>query len=121
MTKKSSLVQIPAQIVDFRPKKDRSYKITFETRELSGKEVAILVDNFQGEGWLLYDPNEAIKEVDIPKGSADSGLEGKTPSQRLRSAIFVLWQQSGEPGADFNRYYQTQVERMIDAIKEKLE
>lgn len=117
---KKNLVQIPAQIVDFRPKADRSYKIAFNTRELSGVELAILADNFQGEGWLVFSPNE-ITQADIPQGQADSGMEGKTPSQRLRNVLYVLWEQRGKPMGSFETFKAAQYEKFIDAVKERLE
>lgn len=116
------LVQLPAQVVDFRPKADRSYKITFNTRELSGDEVAIIADAFQGEGWLVYKANGGGLEAgEIPQDDADSGLVDKSPSKRLRSVLFLLWQQSGEPMDDFNRWYGGQMDKIINVLKEKLD
>lgn len=111
------LIQVPAQVVDFRPKADRSYKITFETRELSGTEVAILADNYQGEGQLVFKPNGDVSDADIPSGNGDAGV--KSPSQRLRAVLYIFWRQRGEKG-DFNAFYKTQVEKMIDLVKDKL-
>lgn len=114
----SSLLQIPAQVTDFRPRADKSYRITWETRELSGDEVALLADSFQGEGWLLWRPNGVIEPGDIPDKDADSGT--KTPSQRLRSVIFVLWKQRGQKG-DFDSYYRSTLNKLIDYVKSMLE
>lgn len=114
---KRQLVQVPAQVTNLNPRADRSWKLTFETRELSGEEVKILADNFQSEGWLVFSPNE-IKTVDMPKGDADSGA--KSQSQRLRDVIFIMWKQRGGKG-DYETYYRTQLERLIEHIKSKLE
>lgn len=111
-------IEIPAQPVDLKPKADRSWKLTFETRELNGSEVALLADNFQGEGWLLFKPNDHINPSEIPKAIADSG--SKSQSQRLRDVIFILWKQQGGKG-DFEMYYRTQMEKLIEYVKQKLE
>lgn len=111
-------MQVPAQIVDFRPKADRSYKITFETRELSGHDVALLADNFQGEGWMLFRPNGDISSEEVPKTVADSGT--KTPSQRLRAIIYLLYKQKGGKSS-FDAYYHTSIEKLIDLIREELD
>lgn len=112
------LVQVPASVVNMNPKADRSWKLVFETRELRGEEVKILADNFQGEGWLVFKPNEEPLPEDIPDGSADSGT--KSQSQRLRDVIFVLWKQKGGKG-DFETYYRVYLEKLIEYTKSKLE
>lgn len=111
------LVSVPAEVVDIRPKVDRSWKLSFNTRELSGHEVAILADNFQGEGWLVFKPNGNITQEEIPQGKADSGV--KTQSQRLRDVIFVDYKQHGEKG-DFESYYRTYLEKLIEFAKSRL-
>lgn len=111
-------IEIPAQPVDMKPRADRSWKISFETRELSGRDVSLLADHFQGEGWLLFKPNNPIEPPEIPKGDADSGT--KSHSQRLRDVIFIYWKQKGSKG-DFEMFYRTQLEKLIEHIKGKLE
>lgn len=117
MESRQTLIQVPAQIVDFRPKADKSYKITFESRELGGEEVAILADNFQGEGWLLFKPNGEITRSDIPEGDAESGV--KSQSQRLRDVVFIYWKQLGGKG-DFESFKRVYFEKLIEYTKSKL-
>lgn len=112
------MVSVPAQVVNMNPKADRSWKLVFETRELAGEEVKILADNFQGEGWLLFKPNESVSLQDIPEGQAESGV--KSPSQRLRAVIMVLWKQQGSVG-DPDAFYRTYMEKLIEYTKSKLE
>lgn len=115
----SDLVQVPAQVVNLNPRADRSWKLVFETRELSGDEVKLLADNFQGEGWLVFKPNaHGIVPEDIPTGQAET--ETKSQSTRLRNVIFILWKQQGEKG-DFESFYRTRLEGLIDFVKTKLE
>lgn len=111
------LIQVPAQVMGMNPRADRSWKLQFETRELSGEEVKLLADNFQGEGWLMFKPNGDVALEDIPKERADSGV--KSQSQRLREVIYILWKQKGEKG-DFETYYRVSLERLIEYIKEQL-
>ena len=113
----SDLVQVPAIVVNMNPKADRSWKLVFETRELSGDEVKILADSFQGEGWLVFKPNEDIKQSEIPADVADSGT--KSQSQRLRDVLFVLWKQKGGKG-DFESFYRVNLEKFIEFTKSKL-
>lgn len=120
MADKRGLVILPAIFTKMTPRKDKSWKLEIETRELAGEDVRIMADRLGTEGYWLNSPNSDIQAVDIPTTEADSGLEGKTPSQRLRSTLFVLWQQVGEPD-DFNRFYATNIEKMIDVVKARLE
>lgn len=110
-------ISIPAQPVDFKPRADRSWKLVFETRELSGSDVSLLADHFQNEGWLLYKPNEHIKPSEIPQSDADSGT--KSQSQRLRDVIFIYWKSLGSKG-DFESFYRTSLEKLIEYMKTKL-
>lgn len=112
------LIQIPASVVGMGPRQDRSWLIKFETRELSGEDVKVLADNFQGEGWLVFKPNggEVLKE-EIPQSSADAGV--KSQAQRLRSAIMVLWKHTGSRG-DPEAFYRTTTEKLIEFTLSKI-
>jgi len=111
------LIQVPAQLMGMNPRADRSWNLKFETRELSGDEAALLANNFQGEGWLVFKPNGAIVQEEIPADQADSGT--KSPSRRLRDVIFILWKQRGGK-EDFETYYRVSLERLIETVKEEL-
>lgn len=113
--------KITLQVLFVNPvfKVDGSVKLIFETRELSGVDIAVLADYRQKEGWLLFSPNE-LESADIPDEKADSMTNQKTQAQRIRAVIFRLWEQNGKKG-DFESYYKAATERMIDQLKEKLE
>lgn len=112
------LISVPALVQGMTPKQDRSWKLTFETRELSGDEVKILADNFQGEGWLVFKPNsEGISLKEVPTETADAGM--KTPSQRLRASIMVWYKLSGTKG-DPEAFYRTTMEKLIEFVQSKI-
>lgn len=114
------IVKLPAQIVGMNPRSDRSWRISFETRELTGDEAAILAENFQGEGWLLFSPNisSSVEAKDIPKIDADAGVE--SPSVKLRKRLYVLWAQQGKKGS-FENFYLNKMQKFMEFIEEKLE
>lgn len=58
--------------------------------------------------------------MNVPEQKASSGVKAKSPSQRLRNTIFVLWKQKGERG-DFESFYDSIMEQLIENIKDKLE
>lgn len=111
------LIQVPASVVGMNPRQDRSWNIKFETQELSGEDVKTLANNFQGEGWLVFSPNE-IALKDVPTDTAEAGV--KSPSQRLRAVIYILWQQRGGKG-DFESFYRTYLGTLIEYVKSKLQ
>lgn len=111
-----NVIILPVEITDIRPRADRSWKISVETRELTGREVAIFADAFQGAGWIAYSRNE-LDDVKFPDAPAEPGT--KTPSQRLRASIMVLWQQQGSKG-DPESFYRTYMEKLIEYVQSKL-
>ena len=114
------IVKLPAILSKVSSRKDRSYSLSFDTRELSGNDAAILLDQLQAEGWLLFSPENDMEQTDIPDEKADSMTGKKSQAQRLRSVIYLLWQQKGKNG-QFETYYASVLESMIDQIKEKLD
>jgi hypothetical protein len=115
-----SKVLLPAQLTGVASRKDRSYSLKFETRELRGSEAATLLDLLQNEGWLLFSPNDNLAEVDIPDEKADAMMGTKTQAQRLRGVIFRVWEMKGSQGS-FDQYYTSVMENVIDKFKEQLD
>lgn len=113
-------LKLPAIFAGIQSKVDRSYKLTFVTRELAGDDAAELLKLNQSECWLLVAPDDSLDAVDVPKAKPDAGTNQKTPGQRLRAVLFVLWSQSGKPG-DFEDFYRSRLESLIEQYKAKLD
>jgi hypothetical protein len=113
-------VVLPAILSGVASRKDRSYTLKFETRELSGESASTLLGMLQSEGYLLFSPNDDFEMSDIPDEKADSMTGQKTQAQRLRGVIYRLWEQKGKKG-NSEEYYRSVMESLIDLIKEKLE
>ena len=114
----SSQLYLPVLITSIASKVDGSVKVTLETRELNAEKAAQLFALRSLEVWAVLAPNE-ISEVNLPKEKADPSLGTKTPSQRLRNVLYVYWQQN--KNGDFESYYRTQIERIIEQLKERLQ
>lgn len=117
MEQEQKLIQAPCTVEDFKPRKDRSWRIVFETRALSGEEVKLLADSFQGEGWLVFSPNREVTVADVPKEAAEAGV--KTPAQRLRNKIYRYWAATSSKG-DFESFYRTQIEKLVEYFDSKI-
>lgn len=111
------MIKLPAYIVGYNRKADRSCSIRLETQELTGEQLLELDKHYQAFGWFLFDENN-ISLKDIPEEEAED--KDKSPSKRLKAVIFILWKQSGSEG-DFNAYYREKMEKLINFIKEKLD
>ncbi len=112
---------LPAILNPISRRKDRSVKLSFETRELSDDEVLALLKLEGAEGHLVYAPNEAdIDDSDVPDYKAEVGV--KSASERLRAVIYVHYKQAVEDGlyvgiADV--FYKEMMDKIIEGYKSK--
>lgn len=112
---------LPASLNPISRRKDKSVKLSFETRELTPSETMTLMSMEGGEGYLLYSPTEQeIDEKDIPKEKPELG--NKSHSERLRAVIYIHYKQSVESGTYFgiaDVFYKEQMEKIIEGYKTK--
>ena len=93
-------------------RKDGCLGLGFSTQELSVADKVTILEFVDKSGWLLFSENE--NEVSrVPKERA---RDGKSPSQRLRSAIYVLWEKRGCKGSA-ESFYERSMERAIEHVK----
>lgn len=106
-------------------KADKSVSISFNTAlEQSTNEMAELDALFQQNCVIAIKPEDTpfldaeLKDLD----SIDMDLEDttKTPSKRLRSVLWILWDQ-GVKDVEFKEFYKNRMNRLIDQIKDRLE
>jgi hypothetical protein len=115
------ILKLPAMLNPISRRKDKSVKLSFETRELSDTEVLALLKLEGAEGWLLYAPTETeAKDCEIPEEKPE--LNTKTASERLRAVIYVHYKQSVEAGLYVGLpeiFYKEQMEKIIEGYKQK--
>ena len=110
-------LELNAVITGVRSKVDGSLGISMGTPELTPEEKAEFM-RLQGANIIaLFTP---LDEPKVPVYKIDKVLEQKTPSQRLRAVLYVLWEQGGGKG-DSNDFYRKYMEKIIGTIKDKLE
>lgn len=111
--------QLPAHIGTPRFKKDGSATLTFFTQEIADNQVVEILNMGRRDelGWLLWSPNK-FQTGDIPTAPATD--DKKTPAQRLRGILFVLWKQEGSRG-NYEDFYTERMNKLIDMIKAKLD
>lgn len=118
-----SRIILGAILSSYRPKVDGSFNITFSTTELDKEQKAIVDDLFRHAVIILIKDAEAgIDDSDEHVLNAvDVDIKQKTPSQRLRNVLFLLWKQSPQGFNTFSQYYEWKMERIIGALKDKLD
>lgn len=113
-------VQVAATVDGVSPLKDGGMSVRFHTQEMSDESKLLLLNSLGKFGWLLFKPEEKpFNPADVPKYDPQKWDELKSPSQRIRGALFVYWQQLGSQG-DFDTFYKRQMEVFINVIKSKL-
>lgn len=110
-------ISTQAVITSVTSKADGSLGLRLGTPELSPTEKAVFME-LQGLNLnILVTPLDfETKEILEVKSEVDR----KTPSQRLRAILFLLWKQEGEHG-EFSAYYNNKMSRIIDQLKSRLE
>lgn len=86
--------------------KDKSIKVTLITRELPPEAMAELFSALLTEKELVsFDPEKGLK----------------SPATRLRGVLYRLWEKHyQEKYEDYEVFYVSKMERLIESIKEKI-
>lgn len=104
---------------------DKSASINFTTAlEQSTSEMSELDTLFQQQCLIAIKPEDTpfldteLKDLD----SVDMDIEDttKTPSKRLRSVLYILWDQ-GVKDVEFKEFYKNRMNRLIEQIKDRLD
>lgn len=114
-------ILLPVQLNPISRRKDRSVKLSLETRELSPTEIMTLMAIEGEEMWMSL----ATTEQELPEAPEESPeLETKTQAQRLRAVLFILYKKATENGSfvgTFDNYYRDRMEKIIESLKAKIE
>lgn len=111
-------IKIELQIKRVSIGKDDSISFSAETPALSDEELGEFRKLSKLVVNALLEPQDGSSEVLEIKERVDGG---KTPSQRLRSVLFLRWEQLNRPTDDFDHWYKLAMEKIINEIKEKLD
>lgn len=114
--KRHRALRFEAIVTSVRSRVDGSLGLGVVTPELLTEEKVALMDLQNVLCELLILPKDE-KDVDMLK--VDKELVHKSPSQRMRSVIFLLWKQTGEE-VPFEVFYGQTCEKIIEHLKSKL-
>jgi len=101
---------------------DGSLSINIHTQELTDETMMRVFNLRKKPGMVLISSGDITKqEIDaVENFTSDFEFNGKTPSQRLRSVLYKVWEQSSQD-FDFPIWYESQMERIINKYKATLD
>ena len=115
------LFQAPAMITKIETQRDGGYRIIYDTQELTNEDMVAKLFRLKkfGVGWLLF-KSKQIELEDIPEYDPVQFEEEKTPSKRLRSVLFLYWNNVLGKKGQFDSFYRSWMENKIEEVKSTL-
>lgn len=107
-----------AIIGSVRAKVDGSLGLSLSTGELSPVEKTVFMELMNVPCQIVLTP---IDEPNAEIMQVDKEANEKSPSQRLRSVLYRVWEQNPRQYKTFEEYYRIQMEKLIDKLKERLD
>lgn len=112
------MLKVPSQITKVQTLADKTLKLDVHvSRELTPENELEVMRLRQTEGWFVFSDTE-IKEEDIPTDPIFGDV--KSPSQRLRGVLYILWE-SQPRDMNFDDFYRNTLERLIEHYKQKID
>lgn len=117
------MILLSAQVEGIQSRKDRTIKLTFGTQELMPSQAGDIfsLNNQMVFLGLKVEPFNKGEQELIDSAKVDDTDITKSPSQRLRAVLFVLFQQQPEGFKTFSEFYNARMELVINQIKNKLQ
>jgi hypothetical protein len=115
--------QIPACLEGYRSNLNQTIKLIFVTNEITPEKMANIHYSLYKTGFLAFAPDALataeLEEIDNLK--VEYTDTGKPPSQRLRAVLYRCWEKKKEGFDTFEAYYLSQMEKLINHFKNKLD
>ena len=120
---KKTMLILPSQIENPTTRKDKTWKVTIGTNELSAEQAAELVKLNQEFCYLCLKKDDfKSRDLEIISGiQSEFEFNEKPPAQRLRAVFYRLWEQDKQGYNDFQLYYNFHMEKVINHFKDKLQ
>jgi hypothetical protein len=112
-------LQFSAQIDGVIAKKDRTLSVKLGTQELTADDSSYLLDCMGKQLWVGI-AETPIESLEVPEVLPEMQGE-KTPAQRLRSILYILWSTKTDKKETFPRFYENYIFKLCENIKSKLE
>lgn len=99
---------------------DGAVKIVLSTQELNPEAVASLFELRGKSSYVAFvgAVPAKVEDIEIPESEPEFPNE-KSPSQRLRNVLFILWEQT-KPPQDFEIFRRAKMEALIEYFKKQI-
>lgn len=105
----------------YRPKKDKSVSLSFETMEQSANDIAEIHSLTGMAGVLYFRPEDQLTKSEVKELDAlELEYNGKSKSRRLKDVLYRVWQQTETPMNE-KEFYAHTMDVIIQHYKNKLE
>ena len=131
MNKMSNTVIFDGGVETIATRADGSIKVVVGSQELSSETMTRLFDLRRKVGYVLISTKEISQEQIDAVETSTSNMEfsEKTPSQRLRGVLYVMWEktqpkendQGIEKFIDFDLFYKRKLNEIINHYKKQLD
>jgi hypothetical protein len=131
MNKMSNTVIFDGGVETIATRADGSIKVVVGSQELSSDTMTRLFDLRRKTGYVLISTKEISQEqIDaVETSTANMEFSEKTPSQRLRGVLYILWEklqpkendQGIEKFVDFDLFYKRKLNEIINHYKKQLD
>lgn len=116
------MILLAGQIESIATRKDKTLKVTIGTQELNPAQATDVFSLNQSFCYIGLKAEPFSKNESELLDSLKSDLEHqKTPSQRLRSVLYINYEQDNKGYKDFGTFYAAEMERIIEHFKTKLD
>ena len=112
---------IPAIINSYRPRADKSWSVGLVINEPSQNQKQIIDALYQHSVFVLIKDADITPDEESTIDNIDQDINTKTPSQRLRSVLFLMHKNDNEGSPDFKDFYRLKMEKVINHFKSKLD
>ncbi len=113
--------QTASTIEKVETRRDNTIKLIVSCQEMKPDQEAILMGLRNKVGFFMF-KESAFVEADIVDIPEQAEFKGEKPmSVRLRSVLYVMWEQKGKPTTTFDEFYRQKMELIINWAKDKLE
>lgn len=110
-----------ATVEGLRSRKDHTVALTLGTQELSPEKAGELFTLNGKIGTVYITRADVLPEEDIEIiDSIEPELPGKSPGQRLRAVLYLMWKNNPEGFKDQNLHYLHYMDKLIEYCKTKL-
>lgn len=116
------MIIIGATLESYRSLKDRTVKVVFDTNEPTPEQFLGIAQSIQQFGYLIF-KSSPLKEAEKKAIAEMEHLDEdntKSPSKRLRSVLFVAFQNDSKGFQNFDSYYKNRMEEFIGIVKNEL-